>query len=414
MASSGLAVPVSEADVALIIDGVVSFARRFVQPLHDRNTALLDDPRAAYDLDGRPAPAVVELRRQTRTAAAEAGYYTLFAPEELGGGGQGAVMSFLLYETLFREFGPGRILIEDVVGKWNRGPSGLIRFFSDALRHEIAGDLMSGRTTFCFALSEPDAGSDAWALTTRAVRVASGWRITGVKQWISDSPYADHALVFAVTDDAARAARRGGITAFFVPMDAEGVEVASVIKLFGEIGGTRAILSFTEVFVPDSSVVGEEGAGLSLAKMGVSLGRMHNAGRAVGTAHWALARATEYAKVRKTFGELISSHQAIQFKLADSAIEIYAGHTMALDCARRIDAGEKADKQLAMVKAFTCDTSFEVLDRCIQVHGGMGLVNETRLVDGWHAQRVSRLADGSAEVMRRNVARALLRGDLDL
>ena len=174
MASSGLAAPVSEADVALIIDGVVSFVRRFVQPLHDRNTALLEDPRAAYDTDGRPAPAVAELRRRTRTAAAEAGYYTLFAPEELGGGGQGAVMSFLLYETLFREFGPGRILIEDVVGKWNRGPSGLIRYFSDALRHEISGDLMSGRTTFCFALSEPDAGSDAWALTTRAVRVAGG------------------------------------------------------------------------------------------------------------------------------------------------------------------------------------------------------------------------------------------------
>jgi acyl-CoA dehydrogenase len=400
--------------VTLIIDGVVSFVQRFVEPLAERNAAILDDPRRAYDTGGRPSAAVIELRRQTRVAAAEAGYYGLFAPEELGGAGQGAVMSFLLYERLFREFGPGRILLEDVVGKWNRGPSGLIRFFSDALRDEIADDLMSGRKTFCFALSEPDAGSDAWALTTRAVRVAGGWRITGVKQWISDSPYADHALLFAVTDDAARAARKGGITAFFVPLDAEGAEVASVIKLFGEIGGTRAILTFNEVFVPGSAVVGDEGAGLSLARTGVALGRMHNAGRAVGTAQWALARAAEYSKVRKTFGELIASHQAIQFKLADSAIEIYAGHTMALDCARRIDAGEKADKQLAMVKAFTCDMSFEVLDRCIQVHGGMGLVNETRLVDGWHSQRVSRLADGSAEVMRRNVARAVLRGDLGI
>jgi acyl-CoA dehydrogenase len=405
---------VSETDAELIVDGVLSFARRFVQPLQERHIEVLEDPRRAYDPAGRPSAAVLDLRRQTRMAAAEAGYYTLFAPEEVGGGGQGAVVSFLLYEALFREFGPGRVLLEDVVGKWNRGPSGLIRYFSAALQAAVSEDLMSGRKTFCFALSEPDAGSDAWALATRAVRVADGWRITGVKQWISDSPYADYALLFAVTDDDLRKTRTGGITAFFVPMDAEGVQVAGVIKLFGEIGGTRAILNFDDVFVPDTAVVGTEDHGLELARMGVSLGRMHNAGRAVGTAQWALAKATEYSKVRKTFGELISSHQAIQFKLADSAMEIYAGHTMALDCARRIDAGEKVDKQLSMVKAFTCDMSFEVLDRCIQVHGGMGLTNETRLVDGWHSQRVSRLADGSAEVMRRNVARALLRGDLGI
>jgi acyl-CoA dehydrogenase len=405
---------VSETDAELIVDGVLSFARRFVQPLQERHTDVLDDPRLAYASDGRPSAAVIDLRRQTRMAAAEAGYYTLFAPEEVGGGGQGAVVSFLLYEALFREFGPGRVLLEDVVGKWNRGPSGLIRYFSEALQAAVSEDLMSGRKTFCFALSEPDAGSDAWALTTRAARVDGGWRITGVKQWISDSPYADYVLLFAVTDDDLRKTRKGGITAFFVPMETEGVQVAAVIKLFGEIGGSRAILNFDDVFAPDTAVVGTESHGLELARMGVSLGRMHNAGRAVGTAQWALARATEYSKVRKTFGELISSHQAIQFKLADSAMEIYASHTMALDCARRIDAGEKVDKQLSMVKAFTCDMSFEVLDRCIQVHGGMGLTNETRLVDGWHSQRVSRLADGSSEVMRRNVARALLRGDLGI
>jgi acyl-CoA dehydrogenase len=393
---------------------VLSFARRFVQPLHERNRDILEDPRRSYTEDGRPSEAVIELRRQTRLAAAEAGYYTLFAPEELGGGGQGAVVSFLLYEALFREFGPGRTLLEDVVGKWNRGPSGLIASFSDELRAAVSDELMSGSKTFCFALSEPDAGSDAWALTTRARPVEGGWRISGVKQWISDSPYADYALVFAVTDDGLRGQRKGGISAFFVPMDAPGVQVSSVIKLFGEIGGTRAILNFDDVVVPDTSLVGVPERGLDLARTGVSLGRMHNAGRAVGTAQWALALATAYSQVRKTFGQLLSSHQAIQFKLADSAIEIYAGHTMALDCARRIDAGEKVDKQLAMVKAFTCDTSFEVLDRAMQIHGGMGLTNEARLVDGWHSQRVSRLADGSAEVMRRNVARALLRGDLGI
>jgi acyl-CoA dehydrogenase len=347
-------------------------------------------------------------------AAAEAGYYTLFAPTELGGGGQGALVSYMVYHALFHEFGPGRVLLEDPIGKWNRGPSGLIASFSEELREQVADGLLSGRDIFCFALSEPDAGSDSWALTTRAERTGGGWIINGVKQWISDSPYADHALVFASTDDELRKARKGGISAFLVPMDTPGVQVASVIKLFGEIGGTRAILTFDDVFVPDYTLVGLEGSGLNLARTGVSLGRMHNAGRAVGNARWALEKAVSYSQDRKTFGNALATYQAIQFMMADSAMEIYAAHTMAMDCARRIDAGEKVDKQLWMVKAYSCDISFAVLDRCVQIHGGMGLVNETRLVDGWQGQRVSRLADGSAEVMRRNVARSLLKGDLSL
>jgi acyl-CoA dehydrogenase len=141
---------------------------------------------------------------------------------------------------------------------------------------------------------------------------------------------------------------------------------------------------------------------------------MYNAGRSVGMSRWALALAADYAKSRKTFGHPIAEYQAIQFMLAECAIEIYAGYTMALDCARRLDAGEHVSKQLAMVKAYTCDTGFQIMDRCMQVHGGMGIVNETRIHAGWHQARISRIADGSAEIMRRNVARAILKGDLGL
>jgi acyl-CoA dehydrogenase len=404
----------SQADAEMIVDGLLSFVRKIIVPLERANAEVLEDPRRTYDADGRPTPEWSEARRQARMAAAEAGYYALFAPVDIGGGGQGAVLSYMANHALYHEFGPGRVLVEDAIGKWNRGPSGLIRLFSTQLRGLVADDLLSGRDIFCFALSEPDAGSDAWALVTRAERTKGGWIINGVKQWISDSPYADHALVFVSTDEQAKKARQGGISAFFVPMTAPGLKVASVIKLFGEIGGTRAILTFDDVFVPDHALVGEEGSGFDLARAGVSLGRMYNAGRAVGTARWALAKAVEYAQDRRTFGQPIATYQAIQFMLADSATEIYAAHTMALDCAQRIDAGQKVDKQLAMVKSYSSDMSFTVMDRCVQVHGGMGLVNETRLTEGWHAQRVSRLVDGSDEIMRRNVARALLRGDLGL
>lgn len=407
-------VTTSVEDASLIVDGLLAFYRQVIVPLEEKNSDILEDPRRTYELDGRPTQEWADVRRQARMAAAEAGFYTLFAPTDIGGGGQGALVSYMAYHGLFHEFGPGRVLLEDPIGKWNRGPSGLIGKFSNELRESVADGLMSGRDIFCFALSEPDAGSDSWAITTRAERTEGGWLINGVKQWISDSPYADFALVFASTDAEMRKARKGGISAFFVPMDAAGVQVASVIKMFGEIGGTRAILTFDDVFVPDHALVGAEGAGLELARTGVSLGRMHNAGRAVGNARWALEKAVDYARDRKTFGNALSTYQAIQFMLADSAMEIYAAHTMSMDCAQRIDGGEKMDKQLSMVKAYTCDMSFEVFDRCVQIHGGMGLVNETRLVDGWQGQRVSRLADGSAEVMRRNVARALLRGDLEL
>jgi acyl-CoA dehydrogenase len=401
-----------ESDAQAIVGGLLAFVRQVIVPIEEAHAEVLQNPRRTFQEDGRPTREWSNARRQARMAAAEAGYYTLFAPPQLGGGGQGALVSYMAYNALFHEFGPGRVLIEDSIGKWNRGPSGIIGQFSEELRDIVGDDLLTGRQIFCFALSEPDAGSDAWALTTRAKPTEGGWILNGVKQWISDSPYAAHALVFASTDEEAKRARRGGISAFLVPMSSPGVQVASVIKIFGEIGGTRAILTFDDVFVPEYALVGEEGGGLELARTGVSLGRMHNAGRAVGTARWALQKAVEYAQDRKTFGQPIANYQAIQFMLADSAIEIYASHAMAVDCASRIDAGERLDKQLAMVKAYTCDMSFTVLDRCVQVHGGMGLVNETRLIEGWHAQRVSRLADGSAEIMRRNVARSLLRGDL--
>ena len=176
----------------------------------------------------------------------------------------------------------------------------------------------------------------------------------------------------------------------------------------------RGILSFNDVFIPEGNLVGREGSGLRLATSGVTLGRMFNAGRAVGMSRWALEQATLYAQDRKTFGHVIASYQAIQFMLAECAIDIYASYTMALDCARRIDAGEKVDIQMAMVKAFTCEKSFDILDRCMQVHGGMGFVNETRLYEGWHTARISRVADGSSEIMRRNIAKSLLAGNLEL
>jgi acyl-CoA dehydrogenase len=281
------------------------------------------------------------------------------------------------------------------------------------MKARVLDKFMSGEETMCFAMSEPDAGSDAWAMSTRASRQGDGWVLNGVKQWITNSPWAQYALVFAVTNEQLRASRKGGITCFLVPTDSVGYQIDSVISLFGDVGGNESIISLNDVYVSAESAVGEVDEGFALAVGGVALGRLYNAGRCVGLARWALERATEYAKERKTFGKAISEYQGISFQLADSAMEIYATKTMSMDCAQRLERGEEASRELAMVKAYSTEMCFRVYDRCIQVHGGMGLTNEMRLYDGWHLARIIRIADGSGEIMRRNIARALFRGETD-
>jgi acyl-CoA dehydrogenase len=195
-------------------------------------------------------------------------------------------------------------------------------------------------------------------------------------------------------------------------MNAEGVGVDSVIRLFGDEGGNEGILSFRDVKVPDEALVGELGAGFRLAMRGVSIGRTYNAARCVGLARWALGMATEYAKIRVTFGQPIASYQGVSFQLAESAMDIYAARLMALDLGARLDRGERAVAEMAMAKAFSVEACYRVFERAMQICGGMGLTNELGLYRGWHQARILKLADGSSEILRRTVAARLLEGDV--
>ena len=402
---------VDETDIdPAVLDGIGQFLEREVVPLEEAHRETLDDAGQLYDEAGGYSDAVQRLMREVRVASARAGYYTMLCPEEVGGGGLGAVQAFQVWEYLHQHCGPGRLLPMQAIAHWTSGPSDLLSYFTPSLRAEVLADIVSGETTMCFAMSEPDAGSDAWAMSTSAIWDGGEWVINGTKQWITNSPFAQFALVFAVTDRELSTAHRGGISCFLVPTTTPGFQIDSVIKLFGHPGGNEAIISFNEVRIPEANLVGELNRGFALAMGGVSLGRMYNAGRCVGLARWALEQATEYAAERKTFGRPIAEYQGISFQLADSAIEIYAAKTMALDCARRLARGDPALREMAMVKAFSTEMCFRVYDRCMQVHGGMGLTNELRLYDGWHQARIIRLADGSGEIMRREIVKALLRG----
>jgi acyl-CoA dehydrogenase len=283
----------------------------------------------------------------------------------------------------------------------------LCRYLSAQSSDEVLKPMMSGQITSCFGMSEPDAGSDAWAMRTRAVRDGDEWVITGTKQWTTNSPIADYIFAFAVTNEALRLERKGGVSAFLVPVGPSGANVMSVIKMFGQPGGDEGIVSFDEVRVPAHALVGELDKGFALAMAGVNTGRMYNAGRCVGLARWALDKSASYAMQRSTFGKPIIEHQGVSFQIVDCATEIYAGDAMARDCARRLDRGDAGINEVNMVKLYTTEMANRVLDRCMQVHGAMGLTNEMKLYDAWHQARLTRIADGSSEILRRSIIGSL-------
>jgi acyl-CoA dehydrogenase len=405
-------------DVRDITAALLSFVDREVVPLEEAHRDLLVDERQRYLPDGRFAPEVLGLRRQVRMRSAEAEFYTLLGASELGGAGLGPQGAVHIQESLNRHVGPGRTLVTDVVlpSPFTNGLSPILRFLDPGTLEGYLPGIASGATTLCFGLSEPDAGSDVFSMKTRAARSDGGWVLNGSKQWITNAPYADYAMVFAVTDPEAVARRDGsGITGFFVDTRTPGFEVTSVIPVMGHLGGEVGIISLSDVHVPEDHVIGEVDRGMQVAMLGVGTGRMSLASSCVGLARWALERSVEYARERVTFGKPIAEHQAIQFHLADMAMDIYAAKSMVRHCAWSVETSDRLPvRQVSSVKAFSTEMLYRVMDHAVQVHGAMGLTNELRLEEGLRFARVMRIPDGTGEIQRRSIARRLLAGDLDI
>ncbi|MDP2451770.1 MAG: acyl-CoA dehydrogenase [Polaromonas sp.] len=405
-----------DSDTVAMAEAVLRFVEREVLPLQQRHHHLLGSERTLFDASGRYVPEALALRQQVRKRSAELGFYTLFGDEKLGGGGQGAQVMAHVQEVLNHRVGPPQPLVQTVVlpSPFTNGLSPVLRHLKPDIFAHYRDGIASGDKTLCFALSEPDAGSDAFGMKTRAVRDGDEWVLTGTKQWITNSPYADYAMVFALTDPEAAARHKGGVTGFFVDTRAPGFSVPRIINTMGHLGGDTGVIVLDGVRVRDDHRLGEVGRGLAVAMDGVNAGRMGMAASCLGLARWALDQAVEYAKVRKTFGVPIAEHQAIQLMLADSAMDIYAAKTMIQNCAWRIDNGQSATAQVSMVKAFSTEMLGRVMDRSIQIHGGMGLTNELRLEEGYRFARVMRIPDGTGEIQRRTIARQLLTGQADL
>jgi acyl-CoA dehydrogenase len=397
-------------DIVAVGDSLLTFIEREVVPLENENKVLFVSDRTIFDDKGCFTPEVEALRLQVRTRSAAQGFYTMFGPEEIGGGGLGPLAAVYLNAGLSAHCGPGRLLVHPVVipSPFTNGLSPVLVNLNPALRDRYLPGLASGEKTLCFGLSEPDAGSDVFAMKTRAIRDGDDWIITGSKQWITNGPYADYAMIFAVTDPALAAARKGGVTGFFVDTKSPGFSVVSTIPIMGQLGAEIGILAFDGMRVADDHRLGAVDQGLKVALGGVNTGRLGLSATCIGMARWALNQAVEYSKIRKTFGSPIGEHQAVQILIADSAAELYAAEAMLIDCAMKLEAGERALAETSMVKLHCTEAANRIFDRCMQVHGGMGLTNELRLEAGYRFTRSMRIPDGTSEIQRRTIARELI------
>ncbi|MDO8671191.1 MAG: acyl-CoA dehydrogenase [Dehalococcoidia bacterium] len=396
----------------MIVEGLRKFNDQVSVPLEQEDHQLFASGRYTYGEDGREVPKILELKRRVRMESSKAGFFTITSPKEIGGGGRGALTTFCVWEFINSTYGTDYELPHLSVTHWATGPGPLMLGVKEPLRSQILPFINSGERAVGFGMSEPDAGSDAWNMKTRAVRDGDDWIINGTKQWISNGPYANYVLVFAITEPELAAARRGGISCFLVDATSPGYST-SPIRIWGEVGGNEGILSFSDVRVPNGNLVGELGQGFRLAIAGVSHGRLYNTARCVGLSQWALRKATKYSQERIAFNGPIAMNQGVSFQLADCAIEMHAAKCMGLALANMIDRGERVVKEMNMTKAFATEACFRIIDRCIQVFGGMGVTNETALFHAFHIARTVRIADGTSEILRRNIAQELFRGNLD-
>ena len=424
MAATDIGIP---EDIRDIVKGSVTGMQQFVDsevlPMEREMGDVLIDERKFFDESGKARPEVMEARKQVRMKSSAAGYYGMFAPESVGGGGLGARSMVFVEEALYRRYGPGRPLItwakgflsQPTLASFVDGPSHMLVAVSDSVRKDYLPSISSGEKMVCFGLSEADAGSDVWGIKTRAKRDGDDWVINGSKQWITNSPYADYAVVFAITNEDMLKERKGGISAFFVEMSGPGYTFDGVLPVMGHQGGDCGSMSFDNVRIPADRLVGVQDQGFQIAMFGISEGRVSISANCIGMCEYALDRSLEYAQQRMSFGKPISEYQAIQFMLADMAIDIYTMKYMVLQTAAQVEnfpqTGRLPVKEISIAKAYAVEKTQECYDRAIQVHGGMGLTNELPLNEGFRIARTLRIPDGTGEIQRRTIARQMLGGD---
>jgi butyryl-CoA dehydrogenase len=329
------------------------------------------------------------------------GFMGMLTSETWGGSETGMIAHALALE----EIAAGDGAISTIMSVHNGvGQKPIADYGSDALKERFLRPLASGEMLGAFALTEPQAGSDASAIKTRAKRDGNHFVLNGTKQFITSGKHADLCVVFAVTDPDAG---KKGISAFVVPTDTEGYAVTGIEKKMGQRCSDTAQITFTDCRLTPELLLGEEGQGYGIALSNLEGGRIGIAAQSVGMARAALEVAIDYAKDRVSFGKPIMDHQAVGHRLADMATEIEAARLMYLNAARLREAGEPCLKEASMAKLFASEMAERACSGAIQTLGGYGYVEDFPVERIYRDVRVCQIYEGTSDVQRMVIARAV-------
>jgi len=372
----------------LIVETVRDFVEKELYPHEDEVERLDEVPP--------------ELASAIRGKALAAGLYAPNMPADLGGGGLDAV-SLVLVE---RELGRAGYALQMLVER----PSNILQACRGEQRERYLLPAIRGERHDCVAMTEPDAGSDVRSMATTAVRDGDEYVVTGTKHFISHADVADFVILFAATgvEQTTRGPKKL-ITTLLVDKGTDGLEVRRGPQCVSNRGYHQCELVFSGCRVPAANRLGDEGRGFELMGQWLGATRLTVAATSVGRARRVLETATEWAAHRRQFGQPIGRFQGIGFRLADMATELEAAELLTLRAAARLDAGTMTDADAAMAKLYASEALGRITDAAVQIFGGMGLMAELPVERWWRDARVERIWDGTSEIQRHIIARALLR-----
>ena len=372
-----------------LVDSLRKFLKQEIEPLAEKYKFT----------DNIPYEVHLSVRKRSR----EVGFYGIHMPVDVGGGG----ISTFTFCVLLEELGRNNVeqFATDIIGGAG-GPSMILTDCDEEQKKKYLSPLMNVEKTCCFALTEPWAGSDATAIRTTARREGDYYILNGRKHYITNAPYADFAIVFAVTDKEKGA--KGGITCFLVDRDTPGYSVGQIHQTMSG-SGMHGELLFEDCKVPKENILGKEGMGFIQAMKWIGIGRLMVAAECIGCAERVLSMAINYAKQRVAFGQPIAKYQAIQWMIADSATEIYAAKMMLYNAAWLADSGKNIRKEASMAKLYASEMAGRVIDRALQIHGGAGFMKDLPIERLYRTIRAARIGEGTSEIQRLTIAKELMK-----
>lgn len=361
-----------------------------------------DELQPHEDLVDRQGFVPEEIGREIERKSKELGLYAANQPEAVGGGG----LSMKAMSLVEREYGK----TSHALHSWVARPTELLLACEGDQRGTYLYPCITGEKRELFALTEPEAGSDAMGMKSNARLDGADWILNGSKHFISGPCMPDFAIVFAVTGvDETKRGPRKRVTAFLVDVGTPGFDIREGNKSVSYRGYKTWQLSFSDVRLGPGQILGEEGKGFELAGQWLTMGRVWVGTSCCGKAERIIGMASEWAATRKQFGQPIGQFQGTGFKLADMALGLRAGDLLVADAVERAETGILTDADVSMVKLYCSEMVNRVADDCVQIFGGMGLVEELPVQRLWRDARLERIWDGTSEIQRHIISRSILR-----